>query len=124
MSSQEIFQIRYPFILVEADYDKTKKIWRPGTRTWTEMYSEWQGETFNECDAEGLMFLCVIGIFKPDDHQERTFYKRHWQYPDGEIRGLKSGLNIVTTKAFEKLKAGYFYEYEINTSEHKNGKCK
>lgn len=124
MSDKEIYQVKYPFILVDADYDQSQKIWRPGTRFWTEMYSDYEGETFNECDSEGLMILTVIGKFKPEGYQERIFYKRHWQYPDGEIKGLQSTLNICTAKVFEKLKKGYRFEYEINTSEYKNGRCK
>lgn len=124
MDRQEILKVTYPFILVDADYDQSQKVWRPGTRFWTEMYSEYEGETFNECDAEGLMILRVIGVFKPDSHQERTFFKRHWKLPNGDLSGERSGLKVITSKAFDLLKKGYRYEYEINTSDKKNGKCK
>ena len=123
--NKEIIKIPYPFILINSDYDELEKVWRPGTRYWTEMYPDcFDGETFNECDSIGYMIITKIGAFKPDGHQERVFYKRHWELPNGELKGLNSALKVLTLKAFEKLTHGYKYEYEINSSDKKNGTYK
>ncbi len=113
MGNLEIYEITYPFIQIEDEYFDEGLVWKPGTRKWFEQYDEACGETFNECDAEGLMILDVKGRHKVKGYHERTFYTRSWKYPDGSLRGNKSELKIITSRAFNKLIKGFRYEYEI-----------
>lgn len=68
--------------------------------------------------GEGLMFLTVVGVYKPGKFPVRIFFTRQWQDPSGKCFGRQK-CHIVTLQKFKRLIRGYAIHYTLCDSEEK-----
>ena len=118
----EWIKVPYPFYRqeVSADWDwvdgnspPTIKSWIPGT-TYVQ-HNEYACDAY--ADGMGFMLLNEIDSKKlPKPYQERVFYIRRWEAPNGQIFG-KTNLRITTRASFTKLQNGYRHRFILDAEE-------
>jgi hypothetical protein len=111
-------RIPYPFCKVKVDiptdtkdYNRIASIlsWRPGVTIEHDGY----GDTSAGADAMGFMVVKELSRHRPSPkHMERVFFLRHFINPD-DIQVSKPRLMMTTVAAFERLKNGYRYDFEL-----------
>lgn len=106
----------YPFVrdacpIFDEDGVSEGVSWRPGTRT-NVIATYYEERVRLEADGVGEILLTEVSRHKPGRYPERVFFTRQWRDPDGRIFG-KTKLRMTTAHAFDRLKRGYAYPYDM-----------
>ena len=116
MSDAEVIEVKFPFHVVmdvlttDDGLGEQSQRWKPGCR-W-EIAGPYGEGSEGTADGEGKMILTVVSRHRPPGYQERVFYTRQWQDPDGNTFGIKK-LRVMGSAGFKAMCKGYRYPYGV-----------